>query len=109
MSRLYVAAPYSNERPDVVVLNVLTAIEAGDDLANAGHDVFIPHLNHYWHQKYPHEYDFWMKQDDAWLEVCDALVRVGGHSKGADAEVERAKELDIPVFYSVKEFLEAQL
>jgi hypothetical protein len=107
--KIYCAGPYSNERPDVVVLNVLTAIEAGDDLANAGHDVFIPHLNHYWHQKYPHEYDFWMKQDDAWLEVCDALVRVGGTSKGADAEVERATELGIPVFYSVKAFLESTL
>jgi len=107
--RVYIAGPYSNEDPGRVAMNVLGAIEAGDKIARAGYDVFIPHLNHYWHKFFQHEYDFWMKQDDAWLEVCDALVRIGGASHGADEEVERAKSLGIPVYFGVEEFFHAQI
>jgi hypothetical protein len=106
--RVYVAARYSADSPDQVALNVLRAVEAGEKLANAGHDVFIPHLNHYWHKFYPHDYEFWMKQDDAWIQVCDALVRLDGVSRGADREVERATELGIPVYYGTEEFFHAQ-
>ncbi|GAG05287.1 unnamed protein product, partial [marine sediment metagenome] len=33
-----------------------------------------------------------------WLEVCDCVLRLPGESAGADLEVERAKELGIPVY-----------
>lgn len=38
-----------------------------------------------------------------WVESCDCLLRLDGESKGADIEVSRAKELKIPVFYSIDE------
>lgn len=36
---------------------------------------------------------------------CDACLRIGGPSAGADAMVALAKSLDQPVFYSIEEFL----
>lgn len=37
------------------------------------------------------------------LERCDALLWVGGHSKGVDMEVAKARERGIPVFESIEE------
>lgn len=36
---------------------------------------------------------------------CDAILRVPGQSKGADQDVQLAKELGIPVYYSLEELL----
>lgn len=35
------------------------------------------------------------------LHKCDAVLRIEGESKGADKDVEIAKELGIPVYYSL--------
>lgn len=40
-------------------------------------------------------------------ERCDAVLRIGGASSGADAEVERIRERGGAVFFSVKEIPEA--
>jgi hypothetical protein len=45
----------------------------------------------------------WLDVDLAWVEAADAVLRLPGESKGADAEVARAREVGIPVFYSVGE------
>jgi hypothetical protein len=42
-----------------------------------------------------------MKQDFEWLKCCDAVLRLPGESTGADREVALAKELGIPVYYSI--------
>lgn len=41
----------------------------------------------------------------AWLEVSDALLVLPNHhqSKGTLAEIARAEELGIPIYYSMKE------
>ena len=107
MKLVYIAGKYSDDTPIKIILNVLAAIVAGEQIANAGYAVFIPHLNHFWEKIFSHPYDFWMQQDEALLDKCDALVRLPGKSSGADAEVHRALTvLNIPVFYSVEEFLE---
>jgi len=43
----------------------------------------------------------------AFLSHCDALIRIPGNSKGADIEVEYAKQNDIPVM-TIREFLRCQ-
>ena len=101
--RVYVAGPYT--KGDVEA-NVRAAIAAGDQLANAGHVPFIPHLTHYWDALHPHPWTFWMDQDFVWLRQCEALVRLPGASKGADMEVADAVKVGIPVFLSVEAFLE---
>jgi nucleoside 2-deoxyribosyltransferase len=106
MKRIYVAGPYSADN----VLDVLRNIGRGEkvcaELFELGYAPFCP-----WHDKsYVTDnpdgdftvqkfYDYSM----AWLEVSDAVVLVGDwrKSKGTMKEIERAKELGIPVYTSV--------
>ncbi len=100
--RVYVAGPYT--KGDVVV-NVRKAIECADSLVRMGHEPFIPHLSHLWHTISPHEYTYWMDRDLAWLDVCDALVRIPGDSAGADKEMAYAHEHGIPVYEGLDKFI----
>ena len=97
--RIYVAGPYSTGDP---VINTRRAIEAGDQLLEAGLIPFVPHLIHFWHYLLPHEWEEWITYDLHWLRVCDGLVRLAGKSLGADIEVDEAERLCIPVFIGVE-------
>ena len=99
MSRVYVAGPYT--KGDVAI-NVRAAILAGDKLIQAGHAPFVPHLCHLWHLLCPHDWELWLIYDLQWLDVCDCLLRLPGESAGADLEVKRAKELGIPVYFTIE-------
>ena len=46
--------------------------------------------------------------DEGWVERSDYLLRLKGESAGADKEVALAKELGIPVYYSIKSLLEGE-
>jgi hypothetical protein len=96
--KIYIAGPYSKGD---TAQNVRDAIYAGNYVAHLGHTVFIPHLTHFWHLVLPNDYEFWMAQDDAWLRVCDAVLRLEGESSGADREVMVAESLGLPIYYSV--------
>jgi hypothetical protein len=100
--RVYVAGPYS--KGDVAI-NVKAAITAGNAIAEAGGVPFIPHLTHFWHMAHYQDHEFWMRQDAAWLELCDALYRLPGESEGADREVEQANQQGILVFKQLAECL----
>jgi hypothetical protein len=95
---VYIAGPYT--KGDVAV-NVKNAVMMGNNLRALGFTPFIPHLTHFWHLIISHDVDYWYKYDMEWLEKCDAVFRLSGESKGADAEEARARELGIPVFTSV--------
>lgn len=47
----------------------------------------------------------WLGVDLAWVAVSDALLRLPGESKGADAEEFEATRWGIPVFHSVDEVI----
>lgn len=96
--RVYIAAPYS--QPDVM-LNIRAAVDLADQVLARGHIPFVPHLTGFWHLVSPRPYPFWMAYDNAWLLLCDVLLRGPGESPGADQEVLAAKEADIPVLYSI--------
>jgi hypothetical protein len=100
--RVYVAGPYTKGD---VALNVRAAIEAGDRLLKAGHAPYIPHLTHFWHLVCPGPYEQWTLFDLAYLGVCDAVVRIPGESRGADAEVMYAVGRHIPIFMGLDDFL----
>ena len=100
MRRIYIAGPYSIGDK---LANVRAAIKAGDELLTAGYEPYVPHLTHYWHELYPHEWERWMKLHREWLLLSDAVVRLFGQSKGADIECEVARGIPIPVFGSVAE------
>jgi hypothetical protein len=40
------------------------------------------------------------------LECCDAVLRIGGASRGADLDVARARQLGVPIFTSVNQLPE---
>jgi len=98
--KVYIAGPYSHLDP---VVNTRNAILAGEELSKRGHIPYIPHLNLMWHMVAPHEPSFWYAYDLEWLPCCDALLRLPGASTGADNEIEQAKALGMPVFYSIED------
>lgn len=98
---VYVASPYTKGD---VAWNVRRNLECADRLAKADYVPFAPLLTHFWHLLFPHPYEFWLDQDNAWIEKCDCLVRLPGESSGADKEVELAKSKGIPVYMCEGEF-----
>ncbi len=105
MKRVYVAGAYSADN----VLDVLKNIGRGEWYASKifllGFAPFCPwHDKDYviknWDREFTVEafYDY----SNAWLVVCDALFVVPGweKSKGTLAEIAKAEELNIPVYYS---------
>jgi hypothetical protein len=98
--KIYIAGPYT--KGDVVV-NIRRVVFVADEIAKMGHTPFIPHLSHLWHTISPHPYDFWIKQDLEWLRCCDAMIRLGGESEGADIEVGEARKLGIHVYFDTWE------
>lgn len=100
---MYIAGPYTFPDPEG---NTGKAILVADLLLDHGYIPFIPHLTHYWNQRWPHDYETWLAYAMAWLPVCDCLLRLGGISPGRDREEDRARELGKPVFNSIPELLQ---
>ena len=109
--RVYVAGIYSvaptGEKAGVI--DVLKNIERGTrisaKLMAEGYNVFCPWLDHQFAFHEP-DMDVQRYKDNsmAWLEVSDAVLVISGRGLGGgvDAEIDRAEELGIPVFYSVE-------
>lgn len=104
---IYISGPYSAPTQAQVWNNVFAATDAGVEIREKGHYPLVPHLydefdamaklkgtNFTWQD--------YIDMDLAFLERCDALLYLGS-SKGADIELARAKELGLPIFYSVDE------
>jgi hypothetical protein len=104
--RIYIYAPYRASDSGERAINVLRAIEVAERLAKHGFwNTFIPHLYHYWNQKYEHPNDFWMKKCLEEVRRSDFLVGCGKTSEGCDMEIEEARVRGIPVYKTAKEFL----
>ena len=93
---VFLAGPYSHPDPCV---NTHEAIMLADRLLDVCVP-FVPHLTHFWHTVSPKPYEEWLAIDRELLRRCDALLRFGGESSGADGEVEFALEIGLPVFFS---------
>ena len=100
MIKVYIASPYT--LGDVAV-NVKIQLDTADELMNKGFAPFAPLYSHFQHMAHPRPYEDWVKIDLEWVKVCDCLLRLDGERKGADGEVNYAKELGLPVFYSIDE------
>jgi hypothetical protein len=97
--RVYVSGPLngSGERE----ANVVRALRAADALVRMGFAPYVPHLCAYWDRVTPREEAEWLNLDLCWVEACHALLRLPGHSPGADREVGHALMLGIPVFRDI--------
>ena len=104
MNKVYIASPYTIGD---AAENVRHQIDMADILMNKGYAPYAPLASHLHHIIHPRRYEDWMKQDFEWVKACDCLLRLTGESKGADREVEYARENNKPVFYSVKDIIEA--
>lgn len=51
-------------------------------------------------------HDAWLLGDLPLVEVCDAVLRLPGHSDGADTETAHADLFRIPVFRSVQQLVD---
>ncbi len=103
MKTLYIAGPYSSATPAGVEANVAASIDAYNAALDMGCDPYLPHFSHYAHGRQPRHYEDWMALDLRWLARCDAILRLPGHSPGADREVAHATELGLPVLYSLRQ------
>lgn len=99
--RIFVAGPwgdYAGVAPEIVERNIQIADSVGQDLVHMGHEAYIPHtMCKSWSGKF--DLEDMIRLDMSFLNHwAQAIVRIPGHSHGADAEVERAKELGLVVF-----------
>lgn len=101
-AKVYIASPYT--LGDVAV-NVKTQIDVADQLIGLGFAPFVPLYSHFQHMAHPRPYEIWTELDNVWVLSCDAVLRLPGESKGADAEVTLAQNNNIPVFYSIEELI----
>ena len=108
--RVYIAGPYTALDDIGNELNTYRAVDAGIEVFRKGHFPYIPHLTHYVDLRAKQtginlDWDDYIRWDLPWLEMCDALLYLG-KSKGADLELERARELGKKVFFSLSEIPE---
>lgn len=108
MDYVYISGPLCAGGSDDVEQNVAAAIDAAQAVLDAGAYPYVPHLTVYWHNRHPGATETWMALDLAWLQRCDAVIRLPGESKGADLEERAAHELGLPVFRSVSEWYVAR-
>lgn len=105
MIKVFISSAYSADNESDILKNVLNQKMIAEELYSYGFLPFTPLLYHYHDQNFPHDYEFWLDVDKAWLETCDCVLRDGSHSVGADREVDHASAKGIPVFKSMRGLL----
>lgn len=96
---VYVAGPYSSDP----AAGANAAALAAHALLDAGHYPVVPHLSLLLDLVRHRPYEEWLRHDFALLRRCDALLRLPGHSPGADREVQEAERLGVSVVHSIEE------
>lgn len=82
--------------------NVQLGMDAFNDLMDAGVWAYCPHTTCFMNMTRQRSHEEWLRYDlDVILPRCSAVLRLPGSSVGADMEVQRARELGIPVFESM--------
>jgi len=103
MLKIYIAGPLSTGDYSDIISNIRNAIDHADSVLLLGGAPYLPHLTHFWNLFHPHGWEEWMKLDKEFLVKCDGLLRLPGSSKGADLEVQWAREANIPVYHTMQE------
>lgn len=116
MSRktVYVAGPISQGN---LRANLARAMQAARELMTAGFAPLVPHWSCFLETLAAEHailipssgsgfaHDVWMEVDLPWVKRADAVLRLEGDSKGADAECEHARKYAIPVFTTVADMV----
>ena len=104
MRYVFISAPFSSNPGH----NLNLVVKVADELRKAGLVPFVPHLYMLYDSISPDTYEAWMDMCLAELELRDVVLRLPGHSPGADREVALAEELGMPVYYSLDDLLKAK-
>jgi len=105
MKRVYVAGAYSADNVLAVLDNMRRGIRLGTECLLVDFALFVPWLDHHLllilREGESLSVEDFYRYTLKWLEVADAVLVVPGYenSKCTLAEIARAEELDIPVFY----------
>ena len=111
MKRVYVAGPMSATNILTMLDNIHQGIKAGAELIKAGYSPFVPHLDIAFKLQNGHDFDVpvqtYYDYTIEWLPVSDMMLVLPGweDSIGTKKEIERAKELNIPIYYSLDDLL----
>lgn len=101
--RVYCAGSYS--APDVISVldNMRRGMQLGYEVITNGFAPFVPWFDYHFSLIGPMELQEYLDYSMAWLEASDAVLLVPGweESKGTKKEIDRARALGIPVFYSM--------
>ena len=106
--RVYIAGAISAPNLIQGLTNIKRGIEAGHDLLKAGYAPFTPHLDFlFLLVRGPEKievqdfYDYSL----AWMEQAQAILVLPNseNSKGVQAELVRAQELNIPIYDTMEE------
>ena len=112
MKRVYVAGSYSASNVTAVLDNMRIGMRASVEVLLAGYSPFCPWLDYHFQLMLRNgeqlTVEDYYNYSLAWLEVSDAILVLPNHhqSKGTLAEIARAKELKIPIYYSLEELKE---
>lgn len=107
---IYLATPYSDPNHDIREMRFTLVSHVAGVLMKAGNHVFSP-ISHT-HPigcacDMPTDWEFWRKFDEVMLRKCDVLVvlKLKGceHSIGVKGEIEIAKSLGMPIFFTTYE------
>lgn len=106
MRRVYIAGPYNADNIISCLDNMRRGIKATVKVLRAGYSPFCPWIDyHYRLVSGKVTREMYQAQSMAWLEVSDAVLVLPNWemSLGTRAEISRAKELFIPVYYSLED------
>jgi len=105
--RVYVAGSYSADNVIGVLNNIKKGTKVCVDLLKKGYVPFCPWLDFHFFWFAEITYDEIRNYSIGWLEVSDCIyvLKNSENSKGTQAEIKIAKELDIPVLYEGKDSL----
>jgi hypothetical protein len=108
MIKVYIAGALNSDAVGYIK-NMHKMIEWADKVRRAGFCVYVPCVDFLIGlQIGDYEYKDYFDNGQPWLEVSDAVFLVPGYenSKGTLKEIERAKELEIPIFTDIKNMFE---
>ena len=100
--RVYIADSYEGKTLFETLGNMRRGLVLGYRILKAGYAPFVPWLDWTLSLIGPIEREEYLAYSMAWLEVSEAVLVVphSENSRGTAAEIARAEELSIPVFYS---------
>ena len=106
--RVYIAGSISSHNLLTSLENIRKGIKLSVEVLKANFAPFSPFIDFQFSLVEPITIDEYYGYSMAWLEVSDAVLLVEGweNSKGTKAEIQRAMELNIPVFSSLTTLIE---